>query len=151
MIITNRRFLMREFTHNDFSIGLPDRWIDTSILAIAGPPDRGFSPSITITREKLDFQLKIEEYAANQLAALEQELGDNDYEVVEEGTISINNSPTFARIHTFDVSEDLKAKQMQTYFVKGFEALTITCTSTEDGFDDHKPLFMDAVKYFKWN
>lgn len=142
---------MREFTHNDFSIGLPDRWIDTSIIAIAGPPDSGFSPSITITREKMEFELRTEEYGANQLAALEQELGDNDYEVVEEGTISINNSQNFARIHTFDVNEDLKAKQMQIYFVKGFDAITITCTSTEEGFETHKPIFMDAVKYFRWD
>ncbi len=141
---------MQQFIHNDFSIGLPDRWIDTSIIAIAGPPDRGFSPSITITREKMDFELKLEEYASNQLASLESELGENDYEVIEEGTILINNSTSIARIHTFEVSEDIKAKQMQIYFVKGYEAITITCTSTDDGFADHRPIFMEAVNNFKW-
>lgn len=142
---------MRQFVHHDFSIGLPDRWIDSSVIAIAGPPDKGFSPSITVTREKLDFQLSVEEYAANQRVALETELDDNDYEVIEEGMIQVGNSKTSARVHIFDVSDDIKAMQMQVYFVKSFEAITITCTSTDDGFADHRPLFMEAVNNFKWN
>ena len=142
---------MQQFIHNDFSIGLPDRWIDTSIIALAGPPDRGYSPSITVTREKLEFQLTVREYASNQLASLEAELEENDYELIEEGTITLNNTNTIARIHTFDVNDDIKAKQMQIYFVKGSEAMTITCTSTQEGFDDHKPYFMEALRYFRWN
>lgn len=142
---------MRQFSHNDFSIGLPDRWIDTSIIALAGPPNKGFSPSITITREKLEFQLKVEEYGANQLVALESELGENDYEVIEEGMISLGNFTTFARIHTFDVSDEIKAMQMQVYFVKSFDAITITCTSTDEAFADHRPVFMESVKNFKWS
>ena len=141
---------MRDFTHNDFSIGLPDRWIDTSIIAIAGPPDRGFSPSITITRERLEFQLNIEEYAANQLAALEDQLGENDYEVVEEGEMQLNFSAAYSRIHTFDVSDEIRAKQMQIYVIKGNEAITITCTSTDEGFKNSKMLFLEAVRQFQW-
>lgn len=140
---------MQEFIHHDFSIGLPDRWIDTSVIALVGPPDRGFSPSITITRERMEFQLKLEEYAANQLAALEEEFAENDYEVLNEGAFQLS-VPAYQRTHEFDVTEDIRARQMQVYVVKGDEAITITCTSTDKGFDDSKKLFLEAVKQFRW-
>jgi hypothetical protein len=141
---------MREFTHHDFSIGLPDRWIDTSVIALAGPPDRGFSPSITITRERLEFQLKNEEYAANQRASLEGEFAENDYEVTEESTMQIGGLPAFQRTHEFDVTEDIRAKQLQIYVIKGDEAITITCTSTDEGFEGSKAQFLEALRQFRW-
>lgn len=141
---------MRDFIHNDFSIGLPDRWIDTSVIAIAGPPDSGFSPSITVTRERLDFQLKVNEYAANQLAALSEEFGENDYEVIEEGPIQISGMQAYQRTHEFDVDEDLRARQLQVYVVKGDQAITITCTSTDKGFENSKQVFLEAIRQFSW-
>lgn len=141
---------MQEFIHDDFSIGLPDRWIDTSVIALAGPPDRGFSPSITITREKLEFQLKIEEYAANQLAAIKEEFDENDYEVTEESAIQLSGLPAYQRIHEFDITEEIRAKQMQIYVIKGDEAITITYTSTDEGFDGSRSLFLETLRQFRW-
>jgi hypothetical protein len=141
---------MREFIHHDFSIGFPDRWIDTSVIALAGPPDKGFSPSITIMRERLEFRLKIEEHAANQLAVLREQFAENDYEVVNEGEIQLGEVPAYQRTHEFDVTEDIRARQMQVYVIKGDDAITITCTSTDEGFDDSKALFLKAVREFRW-
>jgi hypothetical protein len=141
---------MREFIHNDFVIGFPERWIDTSIIALAGPPDRGFSPSITITRERLEFQLNINEYAANQMADLEEELKENEYKVVEEGRIQLGDMPAYQRIHKFYVSEDIQAMQMQVYIIKGDAAITITCTTTAEQFNQSKSLFQEAVGQFRW-
>ncbi len=141
---------MREFIHNDFSIGLPDRWIDTSVVALLGPPNNGFSPSITITREQLDFQLNTEEYASNQFTSLEEQFADNDYEVVDEGAFQLISIQAYQRTHTFDVTEDIRAKQMQIYVIKGNEAITITCTSTDEGFNSSKAVLLEAIRQFKW-
>ncbi len=142
---------MQEFVHNDFVIGFPSRWIDSSVVILAGPQNDGYSPNITITRERLEFQLTAAEYAANQLMVLRQDLSQEGYQVVEEGPLPLAGMTAYQRIHTFRMSDvNLQLTQMQVYVVKGREAITITCTNTAGWFDRTKPIFMEAIKQFKW-
>lgn len=142
---------MQEFVHNDFVIGFPLRWIDSSVVILAGPQNDGYSPNITITRERLEFQLTAAEYAANQLMVLQQDLSQEGYQVVEEGSLSLTGLTAYQRVHTFRMSDaNLQLKQMQVYVVRGKEAITITCTNTAEWFDRTKLIFTEAIKQFRW-
>jgi hypothetical protein len=142
---------MKEFSHHDFSIGLPPRWIDSTVVVLAGPPNEGYSPNITVTREQLEFRLSVEEYAAEQLIALRQGLAEKSYKVLEEGPLSLGPAGAFQRVHRFEVEEEgLRITQLQIYLVRGGEALTITCTHRSEWFEQLKPQFMEAARMFHW-
>lgn len=142
---------MRDLFHYDFSIGLPERWLDSSVVVMAGPPNDGYSPNITVNRETLDFRLSVAEYAANQLLQLQQGLVEQKYKLVEEIPLSLGGVDAIQRTHRFEVSEDnLKVMQMQVYAVKGNEAITITCTNLAEWFDRTRPTFVEAIQQFRW-
>lgn len=142
---------MSDFVHNDFTMSLPPRWIDSSVVVLSGPPNDGYSPNISVNREKLDFQLSVAEYAAEQLLQLQQGLAEQKYRVVEEIALSLGGLDAIQRTHRFEVEEDdLQIMQMQVYVVKGSEAITVTCTNLAEWFDRTKPIFMEAINQFKW-
>ncbi len=142
---------MQEMIHYDYAIGMPQRWIDASVVVIVGPPNDGYSPNITITRERLDFPMTSVEYAGNQLPALQRELENEGYEVVEEGPLALGNLEAYHRVHTFRMSDiGLEVKQLQVYIVSGTDAITITCTNLTHLFENTKPTFLEAIKRFGW-
>lgn len=142
---------MAEFVHNDFRIGFPPRWIDSSVVVLAGPPNDGYSPNINVSREQLQFRLTAAEYAAEQLLALQEGLAEQGYTVVEERDTTLGGEAAFQRLHRFEVAEEgLRITQLQIYVVKGQEAVTITCTNLTDWFEQTRPTFMEAVKQFRW-
>jgi hypothetical protein len=142
---------MRDFFHYDFIIGIPPRWIDSSVVVLAGPPNDGYSPNINISREQLSFRLTPAEYAATQLVALQQGLAAQKYKVIEEGPTTLGDVDAFQRLHRFEVETDnVRITQLQVYVVKGHEAITITCTNLSEWFDQTKPMFIDAIERFRW-
>jgi hypothetical protein len=143
---------MQEFRHNDLVLGFPPRWIDASVVAIAGPPNGEYSPSIAVIRERLEFRLTLSEYANNQLAALQQALEVQNYSVLQEGTVALPELTGYQRIHTFVLEESgMQVTQMQLYFVRNTEAITITCTHASVWFERAKPTFMEAINQFRWS
>ncbi|GBC93870.1 hypothetical protein HRbin15_02372 [bacterium HR15] len=143
---------MQEMHHYDYTIGLPQRWIDASVVVMVGPPNDNYSPSITITRDYLDFAMSASEYAANQLVGLKTELGGVGYRVVEEGTTTIGGLPAYQRLHTFQMPEGgFEITQLQVYVVRGREAITITCTNLSQWFEQTRPLFAGALQQFRWH
>ena len=142
---------MQDFAHNDFVIGFPAHWMDSSVVILSGPPNGGFSPNVTITRERLEFQLDCTAYARNQLAMLRQELAPAGYKVIEEGVLQLAGINAYQRIHTFRVADaDAQVTQLQVYVVKGAEAVTITCSHLAPWFDQMRPVFTEAIHRFKW-
>lgn len=142
---------MHELNHDDFTIGLPADWTDDSVIVISGPLNGEHTPSITITREHLKSQLSSVDYGKAQLSFLYQELEGTDFNVIEEGNISLAGLIAYHRIYTFFVADiNMRVIQMQVYVVKGIEAMTITCTDAAESFDHNKPVFLDAVRQFKW-
>jgi hypothetical protein len=143
---------MQTLTHYDYTIGLPTRWLDASVVVLVGPPNENYSPSITITRDQLDFAMNASEYAANQLAGLKAELGHAGYKVLEEGSVTVGGMLAYQRLHTFQMPEaELEITQLQVYLVRGREALTITCTHLSHRFEEFRPLFEEALQQFRWH
>lgn len=142
---------MQEFSHYDFAVGLPQGWMDASVVVVAGPPNDGYSPSITITREQLEFQMDVSQYATKQLSALHKELSQDAYRVKEEGLLPLNGVSAYQRTHSFDISDmGVEVTQLQIYIIKEQTALTLTCTNLTEWFDRTKPIFMDAIRQFRW-
>jgi hypothetical protein len=142
---------MQDFHHYDFTIAMPDRWIDATVVVIAGPPAGSYSPNITINREQLTFHLSAAEYAATQLAQLQQALEQQKYKVSDEALLSLGELSAFQRTHTFEVAEDnTRVMQLQVYVVKDKEALTITCTNLAERFEETRPTFQEVIRSFRW-
>lgn len=143
---------MQELTHGDWTIGLPDKWIDNSIVIFNGPPNDGFSPNITVLREPLTYALSAEEYASNQLAGLMEEFNDQNYQVLEEGTVKLGDLAAYYRIHSFLMDDDSRElTQMQVYVVRGMEAITITFTHLSQWFALQRQIFLDSLSMFQWS
>ncbi|HUW33832.1 MAG TPA: DcrB-related protein [Planctomycetota bacterium] len=141
---------MRQFFHNDIIIGYPDEWRDGSIVILLGQPQGDYSPSITVTRDKLDGPKKPEEYAADQLPALKNEFGIMGYEVSNEGPAKLGDNPCFERFHTFTLPETgVKVKQWQVYLCTPKEAITITSSDKVENFEKSLPVFKEAVSQLK--
>lgn len=142
---------MQELIHGDWTIGLPDKWLDNSIVIFNGPPNDGFSPNITVLREPLTYLLSAEEYASNQLAGLMEEFNDQNYQVLEEGTVKLGELPAYYRIHSFLMDDsDSELTQMQVYVVRGMEAITITFTHLSQWFSLQRQVFLDSLSLFQW-
>jgi len=142
---------MREFKHGDWTIGFPDEWLDSSLIVLSGPPAGGFSPNITVIRDYLTFTMSAQQYADNQLPELRAELADQQYEVVDEGSIKLGISDAYYRIHTFMTEDnDAELMQLQVYVTRGQEAITITCTHLRYWFEQMQETFWEAVKMFTW-
>ncbi|MEM0337941.1 MAG: DcrB-related protein [Candidatus Caldarchaeum sp.] len=142
---------MQEITHADWTIGLPDKWIDNSIVIFNGPPNDGFSPNITVLREPMTHPLSAEEYASNQLAGLMEEFNDQNYQVLEEGTVKLGELAAYYRIHSFLMDDNRsELTQMQVYVVRGLEAITITFTHLSQWFPLQRQVFLDSLSMFSW-
>ena len=143
---------MREFVHNDFALGLPDGWVDASVVVLAGAPNDGYSPSITITREQLDYEVDAYQYATKQLKSLQDELAQDGFQVQEEGAFALPGVSAYRRVHSFDIADlGVTITQMQVYVTKGAEAITLTCTNLSDWFPRTLETFLAAVNRFKWH
>lgn len=142
---------MQEITHADWTIGLPDKWIDNSIVIFNGPPNDGFSPNITVLRELIAHPLSAEEYAANQLAGLMEEFNDQNYQVLEEGRVQLGGLAAHYRVHTFLMDDNsTELTQMQVYVVRNLEAITITFTHLSHWFALQRQVFLDSLEMFSW-
>lgn len=143
---------MKKFIHNEITLGWPEGWLDTSILLLNGPPINGFSPNITVTRERIEHKMNSQEYAAIQLNALKESLGEDGYRVLEEKKAEYRGMKAYQRVHTFQISDaGVAVKQLQVYFVNESEALTITCTDSVEHFEQSQKLFFDAIMMFTWH
>ncbi len=142
---------MRTLTFNDFSIGCPQGWLDTSTIVMVGPPDGEFCPSVTVTREYLAKAVNAANYGEQQGQALDQELSSEGYKVQTQGLTSVNGVEAFERFHTFKAPDSsLPIKQRQVYFTRGKIGLTITLTDKIETFDANRELFDAAVQRFAW-
>ncbi len=142
---------MRDFVHNDFALGLPDGWADASVVVVAGAPNDGYSPSITITREQLEYEVDAYQYATAQLKSLQDELARDGFQVREEGAFALPGLVAYRRVHSFDIPDlGVAVTQMQVYVTKGAEAITLTCTNLSEHFPQTLETFLAAVRQFKW-
>jgi hypothetical protein len=141
---------MKTIRHFDYSLGVPNGWIDASVVSFVGPHQDDYSPSMTVTRDYVDSPISPAEYAAVQRRELEAELGDLGFLVLEEGPCSIQDAPAFRRVYTFDLEDIGKVQQLQVYLVRASDALTITATDLAARFNKSLLQFLQMLDGFRF-
>ncbi len=143
---------MQQIQYNDFLVGQPSDWIDSSHVILIGPARNNYSPNITIVRENLESQRSSQEYAAEQLPKLQQQFQNKNYEIIKEEPFTLGNLSVYQRIHTFSMPElEAEIKQWQIYVIaKNNDAITITCTDKVETFEQSYTTFAEAVQQFSF-
>ncbi len=129
---------------------MPDGWEDRSMITLVGETDAsGFASNIVVTRQTIDSETNLEDYALMQAEMMQNEIGN--LQVLDERAIEINGAQAFQRLQRFLVNENQIIQQVQTYFLHGEMIFAITGTATLEAFDRSIPAFKKFVETFKIN
>lgn len=130
-----------------FSLDVPDDWQDRSIFSfVAGSAPSEFAPNVVITREQIDAETSIEDYANRQFNITQAEV--QGLQIIDRITTYINNLPAVQTIQTIS-AHGLNLQQLQTFVLAEAEIFIITCTTTAAAFNQNLPNFKKVVESFR--
>lgn len=136
---------MANFTANNWKSSLPGGWTDRSMITLVGATGAaGVAANIVVTREEVDGQTSIEDYAETQKQLMFQEV--ERIEILDERATTLNDAPAFQRLQRFQI-EDLSIQQAQTFILGGGSVFVITGTAAVEDFND----IIGAVREFTEN
>ncbi len=134
-----------KFTANKWKSVLPDGWADRSMITLVGATGAaGIAANIVVTREEIDNQTSVEDYAETQKQAMMQEI--ERVEILDERATTVNDAPAFQRLQRFQI-EDLYIQQAQTFILGGGSVFVITGTAAVEDFNG----IIGAVREFTEN
>ena len=123
----------------NFSLEVPDDWQDRSIISfVATVAPNEFAPNVVVTKETVDAEMSVEDYAHRQFSITQAEV--EGLSVVEQTNISINGRPAVQIIQKIS-AHNLKLQQLQTFILTNSEIFIVTCTATTSSFAQHLPRF----------
>lgn len=135
---------------NGWTANLPDGWEDRSMITLVGETDAsGFASNIVVTRQKVDAETSVEDYAAFQADMMRAEI--ENLQILDERPIEINGVKSFQRLHRFPVDDGRIIQQAQTFFLAGDIVFAVTGTATLEAFDRSIPAFRQFVETFQIN
>jgi hypothetical protein len=131
-----------KFTANKWKSVLPDGWVDRSMITLVGATGAaGIAANIVVTREEIDGQTSIEDYAETQKQLMTKEI--ERVEILDERATTVNKAPAFQRLQRFQI-EDLYIQQAQTFILGSGSVFVITGTAAIEDFDK----IINAVREF---
>ncbi|MBA4185164.1 MAG: DcrB-related protein [Acidobacteria bacterium] len=134
-----------KFTANKWKSVLPDGWVDRSMITLVGATGAaGIAANIVVTREEIDGQTSIEDYAETQKQLMTKEI--ERVEILDERATTVNKAPAFQRLQRFQI-EDLYIQQAQTFILGSGSVFVITGTAAIEDFDK----IINAVREFTEN
>ena len=134
-----------KFTANKWKSVLPDGWVDRSMITLVGATGAaGIAANIVVTREEIDGQTSVEDYAETQKQLMMQEI--ERAEILDERATTVNDMPAFQRLQRFQI-EDLYIQQAQTFILGGGSIFVITGTAAVEDFNN----IIGAVREFTEN
>lgn len=104
----------------------------------------GIAANIVVTREEIDNQTSVEDYAETQKQAMMQEI--ERVEILDERPTTVNDAPAFQRLQRYQI-EDLHIQQAQTFILGGGSVFVITGTAAIEDFN----WIINAVREFTEN
>jgi hypothetical protein len=134
---------------NGFSVGLPDGWIDRSVVTLVAPLEDldGGSPSLVVTREHVGAGVDARGLARLQHAAL-RESGVDSLAVVETDRTLVAGREALRRTYRWRYGTT-GMRQRLWCLVHAEVRYTITASAPEHRFDEHVPQFDVAVAAFR--
>lgn len=137
---------MRYQTGN-FSLDVPEDWQDRSIISfVAETSPSEFAPNVVITREQIDEETSVEDYANRQFSITQAEV--QGLKIIERRNTFINNSPAVQIVQTIS-AHGLNLQQLQTFVLAEAEIFIITCTTTAAAFQQNLPRFTQIAESFR--
>lgn len=127
------------FGGNNFTLEVPDDWQDRSIISFVATVAPGeFAPNVVVTKEPIDEETSVEDYAHRQFAVTQAEV--QGLSVVEQQNVEINGRPAVQIVQKIS-AHGLNLQQLQTFILAEEEIYVVTCTSTAAAFQQHLPGF----------
>jgi hypothetical protein len=134
---------------NDFTIETPDEWEDRSIITFAAPGQTGeFAANLVITRELVDIETSIEEYAYRQFDIAQKEVAG--LQIVAQENTTVGGRPAVEIVQRLS-AHGLNLQQLQTFILLDEEICIITCTATIGNFKQFLPRFRKVLDSFQVN
>ena len=132
---------------NDFTIKTPDEWEDRSIITFAAPSQIGeFAANLVITRELVDIETSIEEYAFRQFDITQKEVPG--LQIVTHENTTVGGRPAVEIVQRLS-AHGLNLQQLQTFILLNEEICIITCTATVGNFNQFLPRFRKVLDSFQ--
>lgn len=136
-----------KFQGGNFSLDVPDDWQDRSIISfVAAVAPTEFAPNAVITREPIDPDASVEDYANRQFAVTQAEV--EGLKIVEQSNITVGGKPA-VQINQKIAAHGLNLQQLQTFILGDEEIFIVTCTATGASFEQHLPRFQKIVESFR--
>ena len=132
----------------DFTIETPDDWEDRSIVSFAAPTLLGeFAPNLVVTREAVDLETSIEEYAYRQFDIAHQEVAG--LQIINRENTTLGGRPAVEIVQRLS-SHGLNLQQIQMFILLRREICVITCTATVGSFNQYLPRFRKLFDSFSF-
>ena len=131
-----------------FRLPLPDGWADHTVVTIAGPAlDDGFVPNVVVTCQLLCRSLGLGGFADGQQNLMRDEVAR--YELLANEHRAIAGERALVRIVRFRLDEDALFRQLQAFLVHDGVGYTISCTASEQHFDQVERAFAEVLDGFR--
>lgn len=144
-----------QFTANGWTAAMPDGWEDRSMITLiaASEAESGFASNIVVTRQRVEAQSDVEEFARAQAEMMRRELGaaGGALQILDERAIEIGGVRSYQRLQRFDAGGGQIVQQVQTFFSGAGEILVVTGTATVEAFDRAIPAFKQFVEAFRFD
>lgn len=136
-----------KFQGGNFALDVPDDWQDRSIISfVATVAPTEFAPNTVITREPIDADASVEDYANRQFAVTQAEV--EGLKIVEQNNTTVGGKPA-VQINQKIAAHGLNLQQLQTFILGDEEIFIVTCTATAASFEQHLPRFQKIVESFR--
>ncbi|MFA5142335.1 MAG: DUF4190 domain-containing protein [Candidatus Woesearchaeota archaeon] len=119
----------------------------TAIVAFTGPIFDNFQTNINIKTEDVA-GYNLDQYAKASKLAISQFFAANDYILIDEGNLLINNQNAYFLEYVANQGKLLKFKQV--FFINKDNAYILTYTALQDKFDSSITDFDHSVSTFKF-
>ncbi len=119
---------MRTYTINDASFGIPDTWVDRSVVVFISGNSQSPELSFVINRDKLTEGEELVDFAERQTKMLLQNLPQC---VVSERRQRLVAGTLALEIEFFWTSERRRMHQRQVFLLHGNQVLVLTATAPD--------------------
>ncbi len=134
------------YQSNNFTIETPNDWEDRSIITFVAPAaPNEFAPNVVITKEAIDAELSIEDYAYRQFEIAQREV--SGMKILEQKNTTLSGKPAVEIVQQLS-AHGLNLQQLQFFVLLYEEICVITCTATVGSFSQYLPRFRQILDSF---
>jgi hypothetical protein len=127
-------------------LGLPEGWVDRSVLTYVGPDDGEGSPSLVVTREDLLEHMTVGRYAAMQDAAVRA--GFEGVDLLEDRETTVAGHPAVRRTYRWGHDGRVMRQRIWCLVVDGV-GYAIVASAPDAAFDTLRGTFAAALRGFR--